>query len=123
VFVVASVFRLLPTRWWIVDVGGGVMAILLGASSVTLLLDRPIAERVTRVAAAVVLTLGLALFAALALTASWIQGVYGPVGRGGGIIFGLVAALVLPYAVVLPAIELLWVGRRAISGDRGAKVK
>src|SRR5262249_27607678 len=64
-------------------------------------------------AAAVVLVLGLAVFTALVLTASWISGVYGQVGMSGGIIFGLVAALVLPYIIVLPAAELAWVGPRA----------
>ena len=50
------------------------------------------------------------LFAALVLTASWLAGVYGPVGRGGAMIFGLVAAMVLPYTILLPAAELLWLG-------------
>jgi len=112
-FVLVGVFRLLPTRWWVVDVGAVVIALLLGSSGAALLKNAPIAERLTRAAAGVVLALGLALFAAIALTASWIGGVYGQVGAGGAIIFGLVAALVLPYVVVLPAVELAWVGPRA----------
>lgn len=106
---VAGVFRLLPTRWWVVDTGAVVMGLLLFASGVALLRDMSVAAKLTRVAASVVLVLGLALFAALALTASWISGVYGQVGAGGGVVFGLVAALVLPYVVVLPAVELAWV--------------
>jgi hypothetical protein len=112
VFVAVGVFRLLPTRWWVVDAGAVIVALLLGASGGALLADAPIAERLTRAAAMVVLVLGLALFAAISLTASWISGVYGQVGAGGAIIFGLVAALVLPYVVVLPAVELVWVGPR-----------
>lgn len=109
-FIAFGVFRLLPTRWWLVDGGAVIMILLLGASGVMLLRKHPLRERVTRIAAAVVLVLGMALFAAIAITASWISGVYQQVGASGAIVFGLVAALVLPYVVVLPAVELAWVG-------------
>lgn len=112
VMVAWGVFRGLPTRWWVVDSGGAIVAALMGASGVALLVNHRRAEVVTRVAAAVVLVLGLAVFAALALTASWLHGVYGPVGKGGSAIFALVALLVLPYIVVLPAVLLAWVGPR-----------
>ncbi len=108
--VATCIFRLLPSRWWVVDGGAIVVSALLVASGGALLKNAAIAPRLTRVAGIVVLLLGLAVFAALVLTASWIQGVYGPVGRGGAIIFGLVALMVLPYLVVLPAVELLWIG-------------
>ncbi len=81
------------------------------------------AERLTRVAASVVLVLGLSLFAAIALTASWISGVYAQVGSTGAIVFGLVAALVLPYLVVFPAVELAWIGPRAAPKAAGAEKK
>lgn len=112
-FLAFGVFRLLPTRWWLVDLGAVIMILLLGGSGVALLRRHPLRERLTRIAAAVVLVLGLALFAAIAITASWISGVYQQVGASGAIVFGLVAALVLPYVVVLPAVELAWVGPRA----------
>jgi hypothetical protein len=107
-----SVFRGLPTRWWVVDDAALLIVVLLAASSVTLLANHRLAEPVTRVAAAVTLVLGLALFATLALTASWLFGVYGPVGKGGSAIFALVALMVFPYLVVLPAALLVWVGPR-----------
>jgi hypothetical protein len=111
-FVVFGVFRLLPTRWWVVDGGAVIIASLLGASGVALLRKHRLAEQLTRVAATVGLALGLATFLALVTTASWLSGVYGQVGLSGAIVFGLVAALVLPYVVVLPAVELAWVGPR-----------
>jgi hypothetical protein len=46
--------------------------------------------------------------ATLALTASYLSGIYGPVGKGGALILVLVAALALPYLVVLPASQLVW---------------
>ncbi len=107
-----SVFRGLPTRWWVVDDGAFVIVVLMAASSIALLTNHRLAEPITRAAAAVTLLLGLALFATLALTASWLYGVYGPVGKGGSALFALVALLVLPYLVVLPAALLAWVGPR-----------
>jgi hypothetical protein len=108
-----GVFRNLPTRWWVVDGGAAIVVALMGASGLALLANHKLAEPITRVAAAVVFVLGLSVFAALALTASWLFGVYGPVGRGGAAIFTLVALLVFPYVVVLPAVLLAWVGPRA----------
>jgi hypothetical protein len=108
-----GVFRGLPTRWWVVDDGAAVVIALMAASGLTLLANHRLAERVTRIAGFVVLALGLAVFAALALTASWLYGVYGPVGKGGAALFTLVALLVFPYVVVLPAALLAWVGPRA----------
>ena len=110
-----GIFRLLPMRWWLVDTGGVVVIALMGASGLALLAKHRTAERITRIAAFAVLAIGLALFATLCLTASWLHGVYGPVGRGGAAIFALVAALVLPYVVLLPIAELLWIGPRACS--------
>lgn len=107
-----GVFRGLPTRWWLVDGGALVVVALLGSSGAALVTDHRLKETLTRIASAVVLVLGLALFATLTLTASWLAGVYGPIGKGGAAIFVLVSALVLPYLVVFPAVELAWVGPR-----------
>jgi len=114
-FAVIGVFRLLPARWWVVDTGAVVVGLLLGSSGLALLAKAPIAEPLTRAASAVVLVIGLALFTALVTTAGWIGGVYGQVGMSGAIIFGLVSALVLPYIVVLPALELAWIGPRPMA--------
>ncbi|MBS2019593.1 MAG: hypothetical protein JST00_42420 [Deltaproteobacteria bacterium] len=108
-----GVFRGLPTRWWLVDGGAVIVVALLGSSGAALVSDHRLKETLTRLASAVSLVIGLALFATLAITASWLSGVYGPIGRGGAAVFMLVAALVLPYLVVLPAVELAWVGPRA----------
>ena len=123
VFVVAGVFRFLPTRWWVVDTGAVVVGLLLGSSGVTLLAKANVAETLTRIASGLVLAIGLALFTAIVATAGWIGGVYGQVGASGAMIFGLVAALVLPYVVVLPAVELAWIGPRARPKDVKAEKK
>jgi hypothetical protein len=105
-----GIFRGLPSRWLPVDLAGVIVIALMGASGVALVANRRGAIPLARVASFVVLGIGMLLFATLVLTASWLAGVYGPVGRGGAAIFALVSAMVLPYTIVLPAAELLWIG-------------
>jgi hypothetical protein len=107
-----GVFAGLPVRWWVVDVPAVLAIALLGAAGVGLLAKKPWSERVARIASMVVLGIGLVLVATLAITASYLGGIYGPVGKGGGVILTLVAALALPYLVAFPAAQLLWLGPR-----------
>lgn len=123
-FLLLVVFRGLPTRWWVVDSASAITAALMIAGGAALLANHKHAAIVARAASAVTLTLGLSLVAGLAITAGWLWGTYGPVGKGGAAIFGLVVLLAVPYAVVFPAAELLWIGpppRRAAKGARGAE--
>lgn len=107
-----GVFAGLPARWSPVDVPAAILVGLLGASGVLLVLGHPRALIVARIAAYAALAAGLVLVLLLALSASWLSGVYGPVGRGGALLLGLVAALVVPYLVFLPSAQLLWLGDR-----------
>jgi hypothetical protein len=102
-----GVWGVLPARWWPVDVGATLLGALLAASGVGLLAGLPWARRVGLVAGGAALVLGLALVTTLALTASYLSGLYGPVGRGGAVILALVAALALPYLVLFPAAQLV----------------
>jgi hypothetical protein len=110
--VVLGVFVGLPARWWVVDVPAAIIALFLAAAGAGLLLGAPWGKRVARAASIVALALGLALVTTLAVTASYLTGIYDAVGRGGAVIFALVAALALPYLVALPAAQLLWLGRK-----------
>lgn len=101
-----GVFAGLPARWWPVDVGAGLLVALQLAAVAALVRETPWSTRILRTAAAVALAMGLFLVTTLTLTAGWLSGVYGPVGQGGAIVLVLVAALVLPYLVVLPLAEL-----------------
>jgi hypothetical protein len=105
---VLGVFVALPARWWPVDAVAAGLTGLEFISGVALLADVRVARRLTAVAAAAALALGTGVVTTLALTASWLAGVYGPVGRGGALILVLVSALTLPYFVVWPAIQLAW---------------
>ncbi len=106
--VVIGVFLGLPSRWLPVDVVAIALTGLLVASGAGLLLNAPWAVRAARVTSAVALAIGLGVVTVLAITASWLSGVYGPVGRGGAVVLALVAALALPYLVVVPVVRLVW---------------
>jgi hypothetical protein len=106
--VALGVFVGLPARWWPVDAVAAVLVALELAAGVGLLARAPWGERAARVASAAALAVGLFTVTVLAVTASWLHGVYGPVGAGGAVILALVGALAVPYVVVLPAVELVW---------------
>jgi hypothetical protein len=114
--VLLGVFAGLPARWAPVDVGAVVLAALELISAVALFIGVPTAALISRIVAAIALTLGLALVTTLALTASWLSGIYGPVGRGGALILVLVAVLACPYLIALPALQLVLVRPSASVG-------
>jgi hypothetical protein len=111
-----GVFVALPGRWWPVDVPAALLTALELAAGVALFARAAWAERLARVACFVALSLGLFTVTVLAVTASWLSGVYGPVGRGGAIVLALVALLALPYVVVLPMVQLVWLRPRRRAG-------
>jgi hypothetical protein len=106
-----GVFEGLPARHWLVDSGAALLIALFGAAGAGLLADTPWARRAALGASIASLVCGLLLVTTLALTASYLSGIYGPVGRGGALILGLVAALALPYLVAIPLAQLAWLGR------------
>jgi hypothetical protein len=110
--VLAAVFGGLPARSLLVDGPAVTVAGLFAAASVGLLARRAWADSVARIAAAVSLAVSLALLTGVALSVSYLLGIYGQVGRGGALVFGLAAALAVPYLLVLPIAQLLWVGPR-----------
>ena len=121
--VVFGVFVGLPARWWPVDGAAALLACVELASAYGLLARSRWAERVARAAGLFALALGLLTISLLAVTASWLSGIYGPVGKGAAVVLALVAALAFPYLVALPAAQLLWLwpqsdAGRAMSGSR-----
>lgn len=108
--VLGGVFGALPTRWAPVDVAAAVVGGLQLAAGAALLAGHKAAPAVARVASFVSLGVGLALVTVLAVTASYLSGIYGPVGKGGAVILVLVAALAVPYLIAIPAVELVALG-------------
>jgi hypothetical protein len=114
-----GVFAGLPDRWLPVDT---VAVLLIGLDVVAgsaLLANARWANKVALVSSALSLAVGLALVTALALSASYLSGIYGPIGRGGAVILALVAALALPYLVLLPSVQLVWLRPSATKPDHG----
>jgi hypothetical protein len=106
-----GVFRGLPARYWLVDVPAFLVIVLFAVAGGALLARVRWAPIAALVASIVSIVLGLALITTLALTASYLSGIYGPIGRGGAMILTLVAAMALPYLVGIPLAQLAWVSR------------
>jgi hypothetical protein len=113
IMVYIGVFEGLPARYWPVD-GGAVLLIgLFGIAGAGLLAGAGWARPAAIATSIVSLVIGLVLVTTLAFTASYLAGIYGPVGRGGALILGLIAALMLPYLVALPLAQLAWLEKRS----------
>ena len=110
--VIVGVFLGLPARWFAVDGPAALVAVLLGAAGVGLLADRKWAKDVARVASFAVLLVAAAAIIALGSGIAYMRSIHGPLGKGGSVVFILVLALIIPYLVVLPATQLLWLGAR-----------
>lgn len=110
------IWAVLPARWMPVDVIGSIFALASIASGIGLVLGAPWARMVALATSAVTLVAGLALVTAVAVTASYLSGVYGPVGKGGGIILVFVALLLLPYMVLVPAAQIVSLRARPAGG-------
>src|SRR5437867_3195989 len=99
----------LPTRWWPIDTAAIVVALALGSAAGMLFANR--LAIVVRYACALVLAIGLLFIALLAISASHLAGVYGPIGQGGALLMLLVIALAIPYLIALPAAQLVWTNK------------
>jgi hypothetical protein len=118
--VLVALLAALPTHYWLVDV---VLVTLSGlglASAVGVWNRTAWGLRVLRAAALGMLFAGLASISALALGVSYLSGVYGELARtalgfwiGGSL-------LLLPYLVIYPLLQLLWLHAQRRRGIPGA---
>lgn len=108
----------LPARHLPVDALGTVAAAALLCAGMGLMLRRSWAPKVARLLAWFALGLGCLTVTALCWSAATLAGLYGPVGSGGALLMSVVALLILPYLVALPALQLTWLAPRA--GEEGA---
>jgi hypothetical protein len=101
----------LPLRWWGMDVPIALLVLGLFATSGIALWRPELAPRVLRLAAFALLVVGLGLVAAFALCIAFLSGIHGAFGAFGSLLMGLVILLIVPYALVYPAVQLWWLGR------------
>jgi hypothetical protein len=106
VLLLAAVWGLLPARWLPIDLTFSAIALLQVAAAVALLAGKPFARKLALAAGWTTLLFGAALVTALSFTVAHLSGLYGPVGQGGALLMVVIAALVLPYLVLLPALQL-----------------
>ena len=107
----------LPARWLPVDlVGTALAAGALSAAAIVLAPKRPpLALRWVRIVVWAELGVGTLTVTLLAASMAQLAGSYGPVGAGGAVLMGTIVALVLPYLVALPALQLHWLRSRSES--------
>lgn len=112
VLLVVGIWGALPARWWPVDVIGTALATTSLAGAVGLLSRRAWGLVLARLASWCLLVGGCVTCTALALSVAHLWGMYGPVGSGGALLLGTVAALILPYLVGIPMLQLRWLANR-----------
>jgi hypothetical protein len=110
---VAAVFGVLKTRFWLLDVPACAVAGLEWLSAIGLLFGTRWWMRALRVAAYAAFLFGLSVVAMLVLSIAFLFGVHGEAGAVGMEVAALIIALAIPYTIAVPALELVWLKRLA----------
>lgn len=106
--VLGGVWLGLPARWLWVDLPATLLALACLVAAFALYRGTSWARSFTRSLLWVELVVGTLTVSLLALSAAQLAGSYGPVGAGGALLLVTIAALVVPYLVVFPALQLKW---------------
>ncbi len=104
--VLCGISLALPARWGWVDAIGGALGLSFLLCGYAFWSGVQWARCFSLAVTTIALIIGAGLVTTLALTASYLSGLYGPVGGGGALLLVAVAALVVPYLVVFPAAQL-----------------
>lgn len=112
IVLLVGVFVVVQPRFWVLDVPAALIGVAQLASAVGLLARVPWALRALAVAAWLSFVLGLCIVFLIVLTMLFLRGIHGDYGVAAMAVSGLVVALLVPYIVVLPALELLWLHRQ-----------
>lgn len=109
ILMLLGVFIALPVRWWMVDLPTIALAALLGISAIGLTIESPWRLPLLRISASVCLALGMLAAMAIGLSAAFLSGTHGNLGRSGALVMALVIALLFPYLFIYPSAQLLWI--------------
>jgi len=101
---------LVKPRFWLLDLPVALIAFTDLACAAGLFLNARWQFLALRIAAWVSLGAGLLLVALVVLTISFLRGILGDYGVAAMAVCGLVIALLVPYTLLLPIVELLWLG-------------
>lgn len=105
-------------RFWALDVPLGLIALVQLASAVALLAKLPWALRALAIAAWVSFALGLLVLSLVVLSMVFLRGIHGDYGVAGLAVSGLIIALLVPYVVLMPALQLLWLNAQRAEAPR-----
>lgn len=110
--VLFGIFGVIPSRWWGVDVPAGLVSLLLVGSAVGFIRRDPKGLQIARIAAWLILVVGMITFATLCFAAAFVAGVQGVLGKGVAMAYLLLILPVGTYFVLLPALELAWIHKQ-----------
>lgn len=106
-----GVFAVVQPRFWALDAPLSLIAVSQLVSGVALLARMPWAQRALSVAAWVSFGFGLLVISLVVLSMAFMRGILGDNGVAALAVSGLIVALLVPYVLLLPALELLWLKR------------
>lgn len=103
-----AVFRGLPLRHWLVD-GSTILAVVGFVLGTIGLWVPKRARKLASIGFGIVTVLGLLTLLGLVTGLGALEGIHGPLAAGSRLILVLVGAMVVPYLIVLPGVELSWI--------------
>jgi hypothetical protein len=106
-----GVFGLVRPRFWLLDVPAALLAIANASSAVGLLARRSWGLRALSLTAWVSFVGGLLIVSLVVLTMVFLRGIHGEDGVAAVGLAALIVALLVPYTLALPALQLLWLKR------------
>jgi len=109
-----GVFGLVQPRFWALDVPAGVLALVELVSAISLFARLPWALRALSLAAWVTFAGGLLLVALIVLTMVFLRSIHGEDGLVATAVSGLIVLLLVPYTLLLPIAQLLWLKRQPV---------
>ena len=109
-----GVFGLIQPRFWALDVPAGVLASIELVSALALFARLPWALRALALAAWITFVGGLLLVGLVVLTMVFLRSIHGEDGFVATAVSGLVLLLLVPYTLLLPILQLLWLKRQAL---------
>lgn len=112
-----GLFGVVQPRFWALDVPLVAIALLELVSAIGLLAKSSWALRALAICAWVCFGLGLLVVSLIVLTMVFLRGIHGDYGVAALAVSSLIVALLVPYTVVLPAVELIWLKRRSIETE------
>ena len=107
-----GVFGLIQPRFWALDIPAAALSAVELVSAVALFARLPWALRALSVSAWVTFVGGLLLVGLIVLTMVFLRSVHGEDGMVATAVSGLIVALLVPYTLLLPAAQLLWLKRQ-----------